>query len=595
MSLKMLPIPPVPEETARVVRACFPHGTLVVQLRDALGALYSDEDFADLFPTRGQPAEAPWRLALVTVLQFVEGLPDRQAADAVRSRLDWKYALSLELTDPGFDHTVLSEFRTRLVAGGAEERLLELVLEQARARGWLKTRGKQRTDSTHVLAAVRALTRLEGVGETLRHGLNVLAEVAPEWLRAQVQPEWVERYAHRVEEYRLPSGKAEREQYANQVGADGWRLLDALDEAATPAWLRDLPAVQTLRRVWAQQYHPRAPRVARRSSGKHDNSNDDDDTQTSGQGGSPDEEQDGGQDGGQDGESDGRWRAKEDLSPSNQLQHSPYDPDARYGKKRETSWVGYKLHVTETCDPDVPHLIVPVATTPACVADAAELAPIHEHLDAHHLLPGRQLVDAGYIDAEVLSASQARFGVEVLGPTRGNFRWQARQQTGFEGHHFTVDWQAKQVICPQGHASRSWTPMQDRRHVHTRDMISVAFSVHACRPCPSRSQCTRSAYRTLTLHPREQEQALRAARLREHTDDFKLAYAQRAGVEGTHSQGVRICGLRRSRYIGQPKTHLQHILSAVAINLIRIKAWLDGTPLAPTRQSSFARLMAQAA
>src|SRR5262249_1669625 len=135
-----------------------------------------------------------------TVLQFLEGLPDRQAADAVRSRLDWKYALSLELTDPGFDHTVLSEFRTRVVAGGAEQRLLDIVLEQARPRGWLKTRGKQRTDSTHVLAAVRALTRLECVGETLRHTLNVLAEVAPGWLRSRVQPEWVQRYPHRVDE-----------------------------------------------------------------------------------------------------------------------------------------------------------------------------------------------------------------------------------------------------------------------------------------------------------------------------------------------------------------------------------------------------------
>jgi len=374
------------------------------------------------------------------------------------------------------------------------------------------------------------------------------------------------------------------------VGADGWRLLDALDAPATPSWLRELPAVQTLRRVWAQQYHPREPRATRRSSSKH-NDIDNDDTRTSGPGGLPDEEQDGGP----GGESDGRWRAKEELAPSSQLQNSPYDPDARYGKKRETSWVGYKLHVTETCAPDAPHLIVHVATTPACVADAAVLAPIHEHLADRRLLPERQLVDAGYVDAEVLSASKARFGVEVLGPTRGNFRWQARAQTGFEGHRFTVDWVAKQVICPQGHASRSWTPMQDRRHVHTRDMITVAFSVHECRPCPSRSQCTRSAYRTLTLHPREQEQALRAARVREQTDDFKLAYACRAGVEGTHSQAVRVCGLRRSRYIGQPKTHLQHILSAVAINLLRLNAWLNGTPLAPTRQSSFARLMAQAA
>jgi transposase len=569
MSLKILPIPPVPEETVRIVRACFPHGTLVVHLRDALGTLYSDADFADLFPTRGQPAEAPWRLALVTVLQFVEGLPDRQAADAVRSRMDWKYALSLELSDPGFDHTVLSEFRMRLVAGGAEERLLDLVVEQARARGWLTERGKQRTDSTHVLAAVRALTRLECVGETVRHALNVLAEVAPDWLRACAQPDWVERYAHRVEEYRLPSGKAERERYANQVGADGWQLLDALDAAATPSWLRELPAVQTLRRVWAQQYHPRGPQTPPRSSANHTDK--------------------------QNSEQDGRWRAKADLPPSNQVQNSPYDPAARYGKNRETSWVGYKLHVTETCEAETPHLIVHVATTPACVADAAALAPIHQCLADRDLLPTHQLVDAGYIDAEVLSASQTRFGVEVLGPTRGDFRWQAREQTGFEGQHVTVDWEAKHVICPQGQTSSSWTPMQDRRHVHTHDMITVAFSAHDCRPCPSRAQCTRAGHRVLTLHPREQEQALRAARLREQTDAFTLAYAQRAGVEGTHSQAARVCGLRRSRYLGQPKTHLQHILSAVALNLLRIDAWLNGIPLAPTRQSSFARLMAQAA
>ena len=183
MSLKILPIPAVPDETARVVRASFPHGNLVVEVRDALGALYSDEDFADLFPVRGQPAEAPWRLALVTVLQFVEGLPDRQAAEAVRSRMDWKYALSLELSDPGFDHTVLSEFRSRLVQGGATQRLLDVLLDQCAARGWLKVRGRQRTDSTHVLAAVRALNRWECVGETRRHALNVLAEVAPDWLR----------------------------------------------------------------------------------------------------------------------------------------------------------------------------------------------------------------------------------------------------------------------------------------------------------------------------------------------------------------------------------------------------------------------------
>jgi transposase len=187
MSMKPQPIPEIPAETARVARAVFPKGNIYLHLRDTLGTIYQDELFSDLYPDRGQPAYAPWRLALVTIVQFMENLTDRQAADAVRSRLDWKYALSLELTDPGFDHTVLSEFRTRLVALTAEERFLEAMLTLCKEQGRLKARGRQRTDSTHVLAKVRALNRAECVVETLRHALNVLAVVAPDLLRTQVQ------------------------------------------------------------------------------------------------------------------------------------------------------------------------------------------------------------------------------------------------------------------------------------------------------------------------------------------------------------------------------------------------------------------------
>src|SRR5579862_9911652 len=154
----------IPEETIRIAKAAFPKGNIYMKMRDEFGTLYEDPQFADLFPRRGQPAESPWRLALTLVMQFAEGLSDRQAADAVQSRIDWKYALGLELTDPGFDHTVLSEFRLRLVAGAAEQRLLDTVLNRFVERGFLKARGKQRTDSTHVLAAVRLLNRLETVG-----------------------------------------------------------------------------------------------------------------------------------------------------------------------------------------------------------------------------------------------------------------------------------------------------------------------------------------------------------------------------------------------------------------------------------------------
>ena len=161
-------------------------------------------------------------------MQFAEDLSDRQAADAVRGRIDWKYALGLELDDPGFDFSVLCEFRGRLVAGGAERLLLDEMLEACKDRGLLKARARQRTDSTHVLAATRDLNRLELVGETLRAALNALATVAPEWLRQQAPPEWFDRYAARVEETRLPKGQEARYAHAEVIGGDGYRLLEAL-------------------------------------------------------------------------------------------------------------------------------------------------------------------------------------------------------------------------------------------------------------------------------------------------------------------------------------------------------------------------------
>jgi transposase len=218
----------IPEETVRVARAAFPKGSVYMRMRDTLGPLYTDEAFAGLFPRRGQPAESPARLALVTIMQFAEGLSDRQAADAVRSRIDWKYALGLELTDPGFDASVLSEFRSRLLTGDVTHLLLERMLERLREEHLLKQRGRARTDSTHILAAIRELNRLECVGETLRHALNTLATVAPDWLRGWVPSTWFDRYGRRFEDYRLPPGKAERYALAEQMGADGNALLTAL-------------------------------------------------------------------------------------------------------------------------------------------------------------------------------------------------------------------------------------------------------------------------------------------------------------------------------------------------------------------------------
>lgn len=551
MSLKPQELGPIPEETARVAHAAYPKGNVFMQMRDELGTIYQDEAFTHLFSHTGQPAEAPWRLALVTVMQFAEGLSDRQAADAVRGRIDYKYALGLDLTDPGFDHTVLSEFRARLVAGNSEQLLLDTMLTLFKERGWLKARGKQRTDSTHVLAKIRALNRVLCVGETLRHALNCLAMVAPDWLRAHSQPEWVERYEARMEDARTPLGDEARHAFAEVIGADGASLLSAIYEVTAPGFLCEIPAVETLRQVWIQNYTWIDGQIS--------------------------------------------WRSSENIPPASRYIGSPYDVEAHYSKKRSTTWVGYKVHLTETCEKDEPHLITHVETTSAPVSDDARTALIHEALKHKDLLPDQHMVDTGYVDAKLLVESQQDYQIDLVGPTRRNHQWQASQQTGFDADHFLIDWEHQQATCPEGHTSSSWTPAIDNR---TNEVIKIKFSTKDCQVCPSLRLCTQSirhVRRTVTIRPKEQYDALQARRQYETTQDFKALYATRAGVEGTISQGVRTMGLRRSRYIGQERTHLQHVATAAAINIVRLIRWLNGEPHAKTRQSPFAQLHRPAA
>jgi transposase len=547
MSLHPQVLCAIPEETARVARAAYPKGNVYLRMRDELGTIYKDESFAHLFPHCGQLAEAPWRLLLVCLMQFAEGLSDQQAAEAVRGRLDWKYMLSLDLTDPGFDASVLCEFRQRLLEGKAERLILQPLLDLALARGWLKARGKQRTDSTHVFGAIRTLNRLETVGETMRATLNVLATVAPEWLRMQVPEAWVDRYEKRFEGYRLPKGKAERKAYAEVIGADGFQLLSAIYGETTPTWLREVPMVQVLRQVWVQQYY--AP--------------------------------------------DGpiHWRTEEDLPPSALQIHSPYDTEARFSIKRETLWAGYKVHLTESCDEEQPHLITHVETTPATTYDGAVTETIHAALEAKALLPEEHIVDSGYLNAEVLVSAEQRQKITLIGPVAQDTSRQARDEHGFDKSQFSIDWQAQQATCPQGKTSRYWIPTYDR---HGKDVIHIKFNPADCKVCPSRELCTqaKAGARMLGIHPdQEQHQALQQARLRQKAPDFKQKYAKRAGIEGTISQGVRGFDLRRSRYLGLAKTRLQHLFVAASLNLVRMGAWLMEKPQAQTRHSQLKKLM----
>jgi transposase len=244
----------VPVETARVAWAANPKGTPAMFMRDRLQDLFVDDDFVGGFSTDGRRGVSPARLALVSVLQYAENLTDRQAARAVACRIDWKYALGMELTEPGFDHSVLSDFRDRLAGGDRADRLLEVMVDRLAEAGLVRARGRQRTDSTHVLAAVRRLSRVELVAETMRAALEALAKLDEVWLAGVMLPQWAERYGRSARHERQPTGAAAVRQYVEQVGADGVALLRAVYAPTAPAGGSGVAAVEVLRQVWVQQY-----------------------------------------------------------------------------------------------------------------------------------------------------------------------------------------------------------------------------------------------------------------------------------------------------------------------------------------------------
>ncbi|MFD5514201.1 IS1182 family transposase [Streptomyces sp. NPDC127051] len=527
---------------------------LAVAVRDQLPEVFPDTEFSGAFGTRGRPGISPGLLALVTVVQMAENLTDRQAADAARKDLTWKYALGLDLADEGFDASVLSEFRARVVEHGLEERALDLLLAALKEKGLVKAGGKQRTDSTHVISAVRDLNRLELAGESVRAVLEALAAAAPGWLATVVDIEpWSRRYAARIDSWRLPSTASKRADLAVAYGTDAVALLEAVYRDDAPTWLRELPAVQVLRTVVMQNYQvtdtPRGREVRRREA-----------------------------------EEDG-------LPPARARLGSPYDTDARWAAKGEDLfWLGYKIHLSETCDDDdggngAPNLITNVATTAATVADASMTEPIHQALAGRQLTPGEHYVDSGYPSAALVASSLKDFGTVLISPLLGDCSPQARAGTGYDPAAFAIDFEQQNAVCPQGRTSSSWSPCTQRG----TDAVVIKFAKTTCGPCPARGQCTTSkaGYRQLTVLPRQLHELQQAARLTQATRDWQHEYRRRAGVEGTIRQALAVTG---TRYRSLARTHLEHVYSAVALNLIRLHAWWNGHPLDRTRTSHLARL-----
>jgi transposase len=557
------PWPEPAPEVARAVRAKN-YGRKVplpVAVRDRLGELFPDDEFATAFGRTGPAGWSPGRLALVTVFQLAEDLTDRQAADAVRDRLSWMYALGLDLGDTGFDHTVLTQFRDRVLAHGLEEKVLDLLLARLKELGLLKEGGKQRTDSTHVIGAVRYLNRLELAGESVRAAVQTLTAGAPDWVAAVLDvPGWSRRYDTRIDSFRMPSSQAKRDQLAITYARDGYALLRAVWDPRSPVWLRELPAVQVLRTMLVQNYQLGTDGRGRETVTRRRRA----------------------EDGG------------EGMPPGHRRIASPYDLDTRWSVKGELFWNGFKLHVTESCtdaaedERAVPNLITDVATTASTVPDVNALAGIHTREDRRGLLPAEHYLDSGYASAEAIRTALTDHGVALITPALLDQSRQAREQLGFAAENFTIDWKHQQATCPLGQTSTTWSPCTQ----HGRPATVVKFSKRTCSPCPARPQCTtdKRGYRQLSLQAKAMTETLRARRAEQAGRDWQADYALRCGVEGTIRQTVATTGARRARYRGLDKTRLEHLTGACALNLHRLDAWWNDRALDRARTSHLARL-----
>jgi hypothetical protein len=473
---------------------------------------------------------------------------------------------------------VLPEFRGKVADAGLEQVALDALLARLAAGGLLGAGGKQRTDSTHVVAAVAALNRLELAGESVRAALEALTAAHPDWVAQRIcVSDGARRYGTPMTSWRPPASKAKQDELAIACARDGYALLEAVYDESSPAWLRELPAVDVLRRVLLQNYtrviHQDGREVIRRREKEPDG--------------------------------DGLPRGHARIA-------SPYDIDARWGVKRDTFWPGSTLHVSQTCDdqprcgcpaagdggpgggheqdcpaPAFPNLITHVATTDATVTDNQMTAVIDDGLAGKGLAPGRHYVDSGYLSAALAVSEAARHGIALIGPLLAGASAQARAGNGYARAGFAIDYGSKTVTCPQGKTSASWTSCTQGG----KDAIVATFSAADCGPCPARSLCTSSGKkrRQLTVLPRGLAQAQAAARAAENTISFQADYARRAGVEGTMHQAASH-GARRARYRGLPKTRLDHVYMACALNLLRLEAYWAGTPLDRRRTSHLARL-----
>jgi transposase len=510
----------MPVETAAVGKVILKEDSPYRLIGEKLFDRYREEDYADLYSTEGKPGISPVILAIVTVFQFMERLPDRQAAESLRMRMDWKYALHLPLAYEGFDYSVLSEFRDRLLAHQAEGRVFEKLVQELRSMGLIKERGKQRTDSIAMLMKVRHLSRLELVVETLRLAVGAILKADRVWGEALIPPSWEERYGERFVLQRHT--KEEWAEHDQHVGSDGEWLMARLAGEGAPAEIKSLPEVQVLRTVWAQQFREAQGKIIYEAGSCYDG--------------------------------------------HTQIQ-TPHDPEARYSRKRYQEWYGGKVQVTETDDEGYPHLITDIAATCSSKTDYEALPEIQERLKDRQCLPKEQYVDSGYMSGPNL-ADSLQDGIDLIGPIAPVVSPQSKIPDGITTEDFDIDTECLQVTCPAGHSVEP--------NFGWKGKIRFLFPKEVCAACQLRARCcTGKGGRTIcvgTTYP-----LLQQARKRQKAEAFKQDYHKhRSGVEGCVSALARGNGMRNSRYIGNQKRHLQAVFCGTAANLKRTARWLAG-------------------
>ena len=506
----------VPEDTARVGHAILKEGNIYRQIGDRFDALFPEEEvFASLYDTQGRGAIPPLLMALVTVFQMLEKVPDRMAAEWVVSRLDWKYALHLPLGYTGFHFTDLYAFRQRLLAHGQERLVFDQVLENLKGWGLIKGRGKMRSDSTHVLGVIERLSQFELVAESLRVALRAVMTAAPDWAERALPESFCDLYLRRQSEYGLSD--AQVQERLLQTGKDAFWFVAYLDQAA-PEAVRHLPEVEVLRIVLEQQF-------------------------PSGSGGAP-----------------------AGKRPTGKMViESPHEPEVRYGTKRGQGWLGYKLQVTETCDDDHPRLIVDLEPTGALDNDSPELPHIQARLKAQDTLPGEHYVDQGYMSGQGLVTS-AEQGINLMGIPLAD----TQAPSGFGQADFDIHEAQQQATCPDEQTSTVWSEHPNPEG--TASQIQIRFDGKRCQACRFFGLCTTSPQgRSLTLHP--YRSALAARRAEAQTPAFRDKLHVRAGIEATISELVRAYRLRYARYRGLPKLRLQAYFTTIALNLKRLGRW----------------------